>query len=161
MLITTMPLRLTSISPSRPRQTASSFGAGAGTTASTPFNPRSRSAQSNRRPRLRFTRQLALGHRSVGVLSHVGLLEITALTIRVDDAEAIVRRAILSWVGLCNSTERQSWREGHSVYAEDSADQATRRKYIGEGTCQFKCCTELFDTCSLRPTGQISLDMAR
>ena len=76
-----------------------------------------------------------------------------------EEAQGIMKRAILSWIGLCNSTERKSWSEVRSIYAEDAKAPVHRRKYLGDGIWRFTSCTELLDTSSMRPFGEIALQM--
>jgi len=106
------------------------------------------------------TETLAMGFDVVRAAMREAVLpEVEEGLIGQEEAEGVEKRAILSVIGLWNSTERKSWSEVRSVYAEDAKAPPKRRKYLGDGIWQFLSCTELLDTRSMRPFAQRALDM--
>jgi len=73
-----------------------------------------------------------------------------------DDANKLMRLALL---GLWQSTERREWHEVKSMYVSDCPGDATRREYLGRGVWSFKCCTTIVDLKTMRPFGEIALQM--
>jgi hypothetical protein len=65
----------------------------------------------------------------------------------------------LSWIGLCQATERLEWHEVRSMYVADSPGEVKRREYLGHGVWSFKSCTQVVDLCNMRPYGDIALQM--
>ena len=75
------------------------------------------------------------------------------------DLAGLKKRAILSTIGLWNSTERLSWKVVRSQYVEDALAAPQRREYVGDGLWDFKVSQIISDNRSMRGIGQIALDM--
>ena len=65
----------------------------------------------------------------------------------------------LSWIGFCQLTERLEWHEVRSMFVEDNPGNVTRREYLGHGVWAFKACTNVVDLYTMRPYGDIALQM--
>jgi hypothetical protein len=68
------------------------------------------------------------------------------------------KRAILSLIGLWNSTERCVWKVTRSQFAEDCPVDPAQRSYVGDGVWDYKWKVDILDNRSMRPFGQIALD---
>ena len=75
------------------------------------------------------------------------------------DTTSLKKRAILSTIGIWNSTERLIWKVVRSQYVEDCPTTPQRRQDVGEGLWDFKWSQDILDNRSMRPIGQIALDM--
>ena len=65
----------------------------------------------------------------------------------------------LKWIGFCQLTERREWHEVRSMYVADCPGDVTRREYLGHGVWAFKACTTIVDLYTMRPYGDIALQM--
>jgi hypothetical protein len=67
--------------------------------------------------------------------------------------------AILSCIGLWNSTEQSVWKKVKSTHESDAGGPVTRRRELVDGVFEFAWCVDLVGLRSMRPIGQIALDM--
>ena len=65
----------------------------------------------------------------------------------------------LGWIGLCQVTERLEWHVVKSMYVSDAPGNVSRREYLGHGVWNFKSCTHIVDLHTMRPYGEIALQM--
>ncbi|NDD65155.1 MAG: HNH endonuclease, partial [Acidobacteria bacterium] len=76
--------------------------------------------------------------------------------------EEIVRgqkTPILACIGLWNSTEQCIWRKVKSAYESDAGGLVQRRKELDDGVFEFAWCVDLVSLRSMRPIGDIALQM--
>jgi hypothetical protein len=65
----------------------------------------------------------------------------------------------LKGIGYCQLTDRKEWHEVRSMYVADCPGDVTRREYLGHGVWAFKACTTVLDLYTMRPYGDIALQM--
>lgn len=70
----------------------------------------------------------------------------------------IVKRSVLSVIGMWNITDRSIGKVYNTNFQEDCPETATRRTYEGNGRWSHMAQVELLDTRSMRAFGQIALD---
>jgi hypothetical protein len=75
------------------------------------------------------------------------------------DTQAFRKLLRLSWIGLCQVTERLEWHVVKSMYVSDAPGNVLRREYLGHGVWNFKSCTHIVDLHTMRPYGEIALQM--
>ena len=69
------------------------------------------------------------------------------------------KAAILSCIGLWNSIDQFQWKSVKSTYESDAGGPVQRRRELDDGVFQFTWCVDLVGLRSMRPIGQIALDM--
>ena len=76
-----------------------------------------------------------------------------------DDLRNMTKKMLLSFVGLCNRTQNFAWSTRRTTVDTDVVGPVERKRYVGEGIWEMLISTEIKGLSSLRPIGQIALDM--